>query len=481
MSGLLSAMLQSLKAVEAAWRPNPGPQSEFMLSPAFEVLYGGAAGGGKSVALVHDALRDVDKPHYRGLLLRRTFPELEKTLISISHIAYRTAHPGAAYNAQKRQWVFPSGARIDFGYLDRDDDVYQYQGAEYQYIGWDEVTHFSERQYTYLLSRARSAHGLTPRIRAATNPGGPGHEWVMRRWAPWLDAKSEVRAKPGELLHYRNTVESGEEWTPDGALSRVFIPARIADNPHIANVDPGYIERLRGLDPVTRAQLEDGDWLVQPAAGLYFRREWFTFVDSLPPPFAGVTVSRVRFWDKAATPPHDGNRDPDWTVGLKLAKVGEYYYVEDIERMRAGPGDVEKRILAVSQSDGQQCGIRMAQDPGSAGVSEAAAYVRLLSGYDIQTARETGDKVTRAKAVSAQASPQSTGGERGRIHILRGTWVDAFVRELESFPDGGHDDQVDALSGAFNALADGATQVYRPKKLYSNGGRWGGDTGRGFW
>src|SRR5262249_45120017 len=158
--------------------------------------------------------------------------------------------------------------------LERDADVNQYQSAEFQFIGFDELTHFSLKQYVYMISRARSPHGIRPRIRSATNPGGPGHEWVMKRWAPWLDPNCELHAKPGQALRYANK-EDGEEYREGGPLSRVFIPARVTDNPHLMHGDPGYLERLGALDPVTRARLRDGNWLIRPAAGLYFKRLWF--------------------------------------------------------------------------------------------------------------------------------------------------------------------------------------------------------------
>ncbi len=470
----LAADLRAALTTEPPWRPNPGPQSAFMASSAFEVLYGGAAGGGKSEALLQKALCGVHDSRYNGILFRRNFPDLDKSLIPRSRVAYRKAYPGAVYNDAKHVWTFPSGARIHFSHLEYDKNVYDHQSAEYQFIGFDELTHFTEWQYTYLLSRARSSFGMQPVIRAATNPGGPGHEWVMRRWGPWLDPKNDVHAEPSEVLRYRSDGD-GERWASDGQLSRTFIPARLSDTPQLSGT--GYDHQFGAMDPVTRAQLLGGDWLIQPAAGLYFQRAWFTYVDAMPPQRSDTYVQRVRFWDKAATAPHEGNRDPDWTAGVKLARIVDDYYVEHVERFREGPGEVEKRIRAVAESDGRHVGVRMAQDPGSAGKSEAAAYVRLLEGWDIQTARETGDKVTRAKAVSAQCSPQSTGGAVGRVSVVRGPWVDAFIAELEAFPEGNHDDQVDAFSGAFNALADGALRIRRPKT--SSGGRWG-DGGRGW-
>lgn len=417
------------------WRPNPGPQTQFLASSAYEVLYGGAAGGGKSDALVIGPLRHIAHPQFRALLLRRTFPELQRSLIEKSRLWYPIV--GGEYNESRKQWRFPSGAVIEFGHLESDADVYQYQSAEYQEIDFDELTSFTERQYVYMLSRARSAAGLPVQIRAATNPGGEGHEWVMRRWAPWLDPSSSVKADPGQTLHYRNT-DDGEQFTDatSGALSRVFIPARVTDNPHLTANDPGYVERLGGLDAVTRAQLRDGNWLVTPAAGAYFKRSYFDIVDSPAHPI----TRRIRYWDRAAS---EGKGD--YTVGLLLGGTDEgFFYVLDVRRFRKSSGGVVEAILATAYADGRLVSVGIEEDPGAAGKFESDWYVQRLAGFNIRTPRPTGSKVVRAQPASAQA-------EHRKIRLVRGDWNHAFLDELEAFPDGAHDDQVDALSGAFAA------------------------------
>src|SRR5262249_26977664 len=222
--------------------------------------------------------------------------------------------------------------------------------------------------------------------------------------------------------------------------------------------DPLYAERLDALDPVTRAQLKEGRWDVQPAAGLYFQRGWFSEIaaEAVPP-----DVRWVRFWDKAATEPHPGNEDPDWTVGLKVGRSDTtgLFYVADLVRMRGGPGAVEATIKTTAVCDGKDLPVRMALDPGSAGKAEAAAYIRLLEGWDILTKPESGSKELRAAPVSAQANPKSTGGSGGRVCVVRGAWNEVFFQELEAFPKGDHDDIVDALSGAFDWLVNGLSAV----------------------
>lgn len=431
------------------WKPTPR-QRAFLASTAYEALYGGAAGGGKSEALLAGALRWVDSPHFRGLILRRTYADLDRSLIERSRALFKSAFPGAEYNEMNRRWRFPSGAILYFGHLEHEKDKYNYQSAEFSYIAFDELTHFTETQYTYMLSRARSARGLPIRIRAATNPGGDGHEWVLRRWGPWLDpAADAVTAEPGQTLHYRNT-EDGPVWcdraTP-GALSRVFIPAKVTDNPHLIQNDPAYIERLRGLDRVTRAQLLDGNWLIKVGAGLLFKREWFDIVDAIPT--SSPIVARARYWDRAATAEAEAirsGRNADYSAGVLVTATKDgLFYVEDVAHFRGSPQEVMARVQTCATLDTRTAQIGIEQDPGSAGVFEAQAYLDALRGYGARAIRPTGDKVTRARIPSAYC-------ERHKVKLLRGAWNDAFLDELEAFPDGAHDDQVDAFGGAFSMV-----------------------------
>src|ERR1700722_16913811 len=270
-------------AIDPGWQPNPGPQADFMRCEADEICFGGSAGGGKTESLLMDALRDIKDPRYTALLLRRTFPELEKSLIARSRVAYKKVDPTAEYNESKKSWRFSSGATIYFAHLEHDADVEAFQSVEAQYLGFDELSHFSEKQYRYMFSRARSSFGLRPRVRGGTNPGGRGHAFLLRRFAPWLDRSPEYkgpRAVSGQVLHYVNTTE-GERYVDapsDVTLSRSFIRSRLTDNPYLTKNDPSYVQRLMGLDRATRARLLDGDWGAQEAAGAYFQRGWLDVV-----------------------------------------------------------------------------------------------------------------------------------------------------------------------------------------------------------
>jgi len=431
---------QTPPGTTVAWAPNSAPQSRFVAFNGYEGLYGGAAGGGKSDALLAGALRYVHEQRYTALILRRTFPELERGIIERSRTVIPAAWKRATYNEQKKIWRFPSGARLIFGHLEHEHSYTDHQGAEYQYIGFDELTHFTERQYTYMLSRGRSSSGIPVRIRSGTNPGGEGHAWVMRRWAPWLDPASPVKAAPGEALWFVNG-KDGPSWVPKGtpgAMARVFVPAKATDNPAIGSEYTGVLD---GLDPVTRAQLRDGNWLAKAARGVLFKPQWFEIVGAAP-----AEAQRVRRWDFAATTEEEGD-DPDWTVGAKWARDSNgVYYLEHVVRFRGRPLEVEQRVLQTAELDGTSVEIRLPQDPGAAGKTVAERFIRLLAGYTVKAAPETGSKVERAKPASAQA-------EAKNIKLVRGAGAPAWLDEHEAFPEGSHDDQVDTTSGAVSDLA----------------------------
>ncbi len=230
----------SLKAKPAGFCPhNPWPrQKAFLALDCLEALYGGAAGGGKSDAILMAALQYVHVPGYRALLLRRTYPDLSLPGAIMDRSKEWLMGTGAEWHDLNKCWSFPSGAKITFGYLDTERDKYRYQGAELQFVGFDELTQFPAGWYLYLFSRLRRIVGqpVPLRMRGATNPGGIGHEWVKKRF---ID-------EPGD---------------------RVFVPALIDDNPSIDR--ESYVRSLDQLDPVTRAQLLEGRWL-RDSSGLVF-------------------------------------------------------------------------------------------------------------------------------------------------------------------------------------------------------------------
>ena len=244
------------------WSPQP-QQARFMERPEYECLYGGAAGGGKSDAMVAEALRQVQIPHYKGLILRKTYPQLSE-LIDKSKMLYPRAVPGARYNNTEHTWTFPSGAKIVFGSMHRSDDKINYQGKAYDFIGFDELTHFTLDEYMYLYSRNRpNGPGTRVYIRATTNPGGVGHGWVKDRFITVAPPHTPVET----LVNVRR---------PDGTVKqikrkRIFIPATVFDNQKLPQNDPNYVANLAMMPEADRKALLYGDW--DSFSGQVFR-EW---------------------------------------------------------------------------------------------------------------------------------------------------------------------------------------------------------------
>lgn len=238
-------------ASKVVWRPQ-AKQAAFMARPEEEALYGGAAGGGKSDCVLAEALRQVDIPHYRGLILRKTYPQLSE-LIDRSGELYKAAFPRAVYNDTKHVWTFPSGAKLYFGAMQYTKDRTNYQGKRYDFIAFDELTHFLWEEYSYLFSRNRpNGPGTRCYIRATANPGGIGHGWVKERFI--------TAAKP--MTTIREPVKI--RW-PDGreetrVRRRIFVPSSVFDNQRLLEHDPDYLTRLASMPEAERRALLYGDW-----------------------------------------------------------------------------------------------------------------------------------------------------------------------------------------------------------------------------
>ena len=218
-------------------------QEQFINSEAFETLFGGAAGGGKSYGQLVDALLyALQYPKSKQIIFRRTFPDLEKSLIRVSLEFY--PREVSSYNTSKHIWTFKNGSIIDFGYIDSEKDVYQYQSAEYDVIRFDELTHFTEYMYTYMISRCRGANSYPKRIKSSTNPGGVGHSWVKERFIDVGEANN---------IH-EITLENGKKSTV------IFIPSLVQDNMFLLDNDPDYIDRLELLPEKEKQALLYGDW-----------------------------------------------------------------------------------------------------------------------------------------------------------------------------------------------------------------------------
>lgn len=234
--------------------PTPRQKLFLDLDNKLEVFYGGAAGGGKSSALLMAALKYVHIPNYAALLLRRSYTDLSLpgALMDRSH---QWLNGKAHWSGMDKKWTFPSGATLTFGYLANENDKFQYQSSEFQFIGFDELSQFTETQYTYLFSRLRrlKESNVPLRLRSGSNPGGTGGRWVKERFIP-------DDFTPDWALEERVWEKDGEDEETGDVIKRFFVPARLDDNPHLDQHE--YELSLRNLDPVTRAQLRRGDWQI---------------------------------------------------------------------------------------------------------------------------------------------------------------------------------------------------------------------------
>lgn len=413
-------------------------QEWFLRQPEREVFYGGAAGGGKSAALLMAALQYADVPGYAALLLRRTYADLALPGALMDMAQEWLAGSTAKWNANDATWRFPSGATLTFGYLEHEEQKRRYASAEFQYIGFDELTHFTETQYTFLFSRLRKPSrthyalaldgmGLADvplRMRSASNPGGRGHDWVDRRF---VNAKTRT---PG----------------------RRFVKAQLADNPHLEH--SSYIESLGQLTSVELHRLLHGDWTVRESGGL-IRGQWFQRVDKVP-----FQVDRwVRSWDLAGTEEGEAS-DPDFTVGALyginygatadgVPGQANRYVLADLVRGRWGAGTVETVMRQTAETDGMAVDVVIEQEPGASGKLNMHRLTHVvLEGYNARPVVASGDKAVRARVPAAAA-------EQGRVYIVNRPWTEAWLDEANRFTGSGreHDDQVDAWSAAHNYLA----------------------------
>ena len=430
--------------------PQPGPQARFLSSPADIAIYGGAAGGGKTWALLMEPLRHIANPAFGAVIFRRTTVQVRNEGGPWDESERLYPLIGAHGYSSMLTWRFPSGASVRFAHLEHDKTVYDWQGAQVPLIGFDELTHFSKKQFWYLVSRNRSTSGVRPYIRATCNPDADS--WVAEFIAWWIDPATGLPApERAGALRWFVRLDDGLVWddAPErlaalhpGAApkSLTFVPASLADNGVLTRADPGYLANLMALPAVERARLLDGNWKVRPAAGLLFRRHWCQVIEAEP-----QGLRRVRGWDLAGTP-KTAHNDPDWTAGTKIGRAPDgLYVVLDHVRLRDTPGEVERLIRHTASLDGPEVEIALPQDPGQAGKAQALALIGALEGYAVRATPESGDKATRFAPFSAQA-------EAGRVRVLRGDWNEAWFAGLEAFPDGRHDDDADATSRAFNTF-----------------------------
>jgi predicted phage terminase large subunit-like protein len=452
-------------------RPQPGPQTEFVRSTADIKLYLGEAGSGKSAALIFDSgFRAMIYRDFRASLFRRTMKQVTRAggLWDTAQELYA----GTGGSCVNYRWTWPGKGRVEFDHLQLERTKDDYQGTQIPYVGFDELTHFLESQWWYLWSRNRSSTGFRACMAASAN--ADASSWVKPLVLPWLDCNGQFMepSRSGKLLYFVR-MDDGfhQSWNRDDLVhvfkdvkgewidptSMTAIRAVLADN---KLGDPTYARKLAGLPPVERKRLLEGDWAAMPVAGDYFKRSDFKIVPAIP---TDKITHIWRHWDLAATEPSAENHNPDWTVGVKIARFASgRWCVLDVVRGRWRGDKVREVIKATAIADGVPCAISIPEDTGAAGKTIALEYTKFLAGYKVTTIKETGSKVQRAVPFAAQCAA-------GNVDLLEGKWNADFIAELELFPTGIRnevgveryrsqvkDDQVDAAANAFNQTVAGS-------------------------
>lgn len=447
-------------------KPQPGPQEEFLASPADIVIYGGSAGSGKSWAILLEPLRHVTtNKEFAAVCFRRNTTQIRNPggLWDESAKVYPTV--GSTPVSHLLEWRWPSGGKVKFAHLEHDSTVNEWQGSQIPLIMFDELCHFSKNQFFYMLSRNRSMCGVRPYVRATCNPDADS--WVAEFISWWIDQETgyPIEERGGKLrwfIRLGDTIIWGDSKAeliekygkphlsatdPDQVRPKsvTFIPAKLSDNKALLKVDPDYKANLEALSLVERERLLHGNWKIRPAAGLYFRRSDAAIIRARPTNI----VSLVRKWDLAATEPAETNPDPDWTAGVLMAKLTSgRYAILDVIRVRVRANKVRELVKRTAENDGKAVRVGISQDPGQAGKEQATSYAAMLAGYTVVIVNESGagNKVTKAEPLAAQ-------WQANNVDVLEGPWNEDFFTELEAFPSPKtHDDQVDGASGAFSLL-----------------------------
>ena len=431
-----------------AWPPY-AKQWYFLSLTDRQALYGGAAFGGKTVALLMGALLYAHVPGYAAALFRRTFPELEEPggLIDLSN--QWLAGTDADWNGSKSKWTFPVGqiplsgsggvatphATLRFKHIQHDKDAVKLaRGATYQYMAWDELTTFTKKQYQMPQARLRRpAEGLLAQVplraRAGTNPGGEGHEWVKELFldSPW----------------YWNDQANGGKGAQE---RRVFVPARISDN--VRGDRAGYMESLAAaLDPVTLQRLMEGDWDVTEVGEIFDP----AMLKVVQPDDVPDGLRWIRAWDTAGSV----SETAKYTVGARMAwqSAKGVLWISDLVRFRKRPGDRDDAMLETAsgsdtrEGDGIETAILIEKGTSDSGLKQEEDHMKVLAGFNVQCIAPKGDKVMRAMPLARQWN-------KGNVRIVTGPWVGPLRTEAQLFnAKAKFKDQIDALSLGFNNQA----------------------------
>jgi len=464
-------------------------QEIFLSSQADIAIYGGSAFSGKTFSMLLDPLRYKDMPNMSATFFRRTMKQADNPGGLWDESCSLYAPFGCTSFVGPHEHRFMAGMTVTLAGMEMAQDRFAWDGAQIPLLYWDQLEHFEAIQFWYMLSRNRDPSGrVRPYTRATCNPDPDS--WLAKLIEWWIDQDKKlpdgetnprygyaIPERAGVIRWFVRLSDDSLAWgdtreelmlmghgNPDLPIdhpeqpwmSLTYIYATIYDNPIGMARDPGYLAKLRNMQRVERERLLGdpklgGNWKIRAAAGLMFKREWCTPLPAVPADLEAV----VRYWDLAATKKTENMKtDPAWTVGVKLGRYRRTdstkparFVILDVRRMQESAAQVRRAFKNTATADGQEVRIGIPQDPGQAGKDQAQELVGLLPGFDVRTAQETGDKVTRFSPFSAQA-------EVGNVDYVLDAVPEEYLASLENFPDGKIKDDADATAGAFRELCE---------------------------
>lgn len=443
--------------------PQAGPQTMFMASSADIIIYGGAAGGGKTYALLMEALRHKDVKGFGSVIFRHNYNQItaEGGLWDASQKIFSQVPDAHPRKSPKLHWKFDGGAKLNFAHIEREEDLQSWQGTEIAYIGFDELTHFTKHQFLYMLSRNRTTCGVKPYVRATCNPDSDS--WVAEFISWWIDQETgyPIPERSGmirymcvlnDIIYWGDSREElAEKYdvNVEDCKSVTFIASRLEDNKVLMESNPGYMANLKAMTEVDMERLLKGNWKIKAAAGKFFKRTQIP-VNGMLTSIPNDIVFWCRAWDIAATDETEGG-DADFTAGVLIGKrKNGRFLVADVINVRILAGEVQNLIQMTAVADRakyQNVMTRIPQDPGAAGKIVASSYVKMLAGFNVKSVAVSGSKIDRATPFAAQ-------WQNGNVDVLVADWNEMYFNQLESFPQSTHDDMVDASSDAFNECAE---------------------------
>lgn len=454
------------------FRLNSRNQNLFLSTEADIALYGGSAGGGKTFALIYHYLQNHQMKGFSGVIVRKNLIDLEHAGSPLNMAIEMLKNvDGVVIKRSRGEILFPDyNSKLIFKSVN-DQNIYKWQGAQYSYVGFDEFTHFEKDAFFYVLTRLRNTEGIQTKIKATCNP--KYDSWIRSFIDWWIDEEGyAIPERSGvvrwfvnhdDRIHWFNTIEKAKKRFKNiQPLSFTYVHSRLEDNKTLMLKDPTYVSRLQNATRVEAMRLYHGNWNVRHGGGTYFHRNNFQITNNYPDPDS--IVCKVRAWDLASTVPSVKNKNPNYSVGVLMAKDRDKkLYVLDVHRVQKPLAAVARDIITHAEIDGPDTIIRLTKEGGACG-QFPDLLVKELIGYNVKIKKSNKSKEARAEIASTQF------GARNIFLLKNHDWNDDYIRELHNFPEGRFDDCVDATVDAIDCISeynDSGVRLLNKNKLFN--------------